>query len=419
MPQFIVYNEISRQEKLFTFLVVFMAFANVYRLPIIPLGIGEILLFLFIPFYCKKGINVSMQGNEKIFVLWFAYVTVISLFFINYFDAPISKLFSVARPLFYGVIIFVFGKNLFNQEYFKKWMLLFGIALSSYIILQFVVYLVTGFFMPGFVLNAPLNDGDVIGAQLYEHYLVQAGYRGFIRPNGFLCEPAQCSQFLFVCIVCLFSDRKVAFMRKIIYASLFSLSVFFTLSTTGIVLLFFAWFVYMTIEKRLSVFRIPLILFGLIFTVILMGGFVESGYKSIDRIIAVINGDNIDDSSNIRLYNGFNVFSSLPLSLKLFGTGIGLFDYVSNVTELNSTVKYMSAFSGIFFMSGIVGAVAWNAALFVMFLNSNLLGKFLVSGFFLMCFGGSLFCQPQMVWIFLLVLSDIKKEPGIAVKKCT
>ena len=403
-------NECSKEEKLFTFLIAFMPLANVYSLPGIPLGIGEILLFILIPFYCKKGMNTSFRDYEQGFILWLIYVIFVTLIIFNYFEAPLNKFFSIARVLFYWIIIFVFGKNFFNFEYFKKMAKIFCLSLSFFVILQSVVYAITGVYIPGLILKIPLHYGEGDGMAVVEHSLALLGYRGFIRPSGFLIEPAHCSQFLFIGLILFITDFKLNFQIKYRIIFFITIAMILTYSTTGVIVLLYAWFVYLLIENHLSLFKWPVFIIAIMSVIVILSGFIGIENNAVERITSIVNGEHIDGSSNARLFNGFNQFQKLPLLFQLFGTGIGLFDYVSSMLEFVDSQKYMNTFSGNLFKSGFVGAFIWNLSLFPFFFKSGLLGKSLTIGFFIMSLGCSIFCQPQMVWFFLLIMTDIRNK---------
>ena len=401
---------VSREEKIFTFLVVFMAWANVYTLPGVPLGIGELLLVLFMPLYYKRNMNFCMQDYEKGFLLWFVYTALVTLVFFNYFNAPLDKLFSIARVACYWTIIFIFGSRLFNVEYFKKWMLFFAIGLSFFIALQSLVYAVSHVLIPGYFLNASLNDGGVTGLQMYERYLQMAHWTGYIRPNGFLCEPSHCSQFLFICLMFVITDIKFAFVQKISLALLFSISIILTTSTTGIVLLFLAWLVYVSIEKKISFFRVPMAIFFAIFIVVLISGNLDVENIAVERITNIIDGESVDNSSNLRINNGKIMFLELPFVMKFFGTGFGMVDYVMNALRISDYSPYINTFYVIPFMSGFFGTVLWYVCLIMLYRKSGLRGKALTFGFFALSMGSGIFSTAQMVWFFMLILDDIKAK---------
>ncbi|WP_294959927.1 hypothetical protein [uncultured Fibrobacter sp.] len=406
----IPHSAITKEEKLFSFLVVLMAWANVYSLPGIPLGIGEVLLFVFMPFYCRRGMNLSFRNYERGFILWIVYATLVTLFLFNYFDAPISKFFSIARVVFYWIVIFIFGKNYFNLDYFKKWMLIFGIALSSFIILQAMIYSITGYYVPGIIVNVPLNYGETDAIAVIEHRLSLAAGRGSVRPSGFLIEPAHCSQFLFICLMSFISGCKNRVKKNLLIMLCFSIAILLTMSSTGIILLVFAWLVYVMTENRLSFFRIPLFLLTLFCMYAILNGSNGLENDAVERLINISNDRKIDASSDLRLNRGLELFYKMPLIMQFFGTGIGMFDYVSNTIGLGNGPKFMNAFSWIFFISGFVGAFIWNFSLLFVFLKSNFLGRALTVGFFIMSLGCSIFCQPQMVWFFLLILASVKER---------
>lgn len=403
-------REISMNKKIFSFLVVFMAFAHTYGTPGASISFGELLMFIGIPLYFKSGLQVSLENYERGFVLWFVYMTIISMIMGIVYDAPMTKYFSIARAGFYWVLIFYFGKNLFNRKIFEKWMIVFSVALSVFILVQFLTYMLAGFYIPGLIYGLPISNGSENGMATYQHSLNMAKWFGVLRPHGFLAEPAHASQFLFISIVTLICNKNLLFKKKIFLVILFSSSVVMTQSTTGIILLGLAWLLFMIVEERLSVYRLPFFMFFFIMGIYVLFGGVETSLSAIERVVNIVNGSEIDGSSNVRLNNGLEVFSDLPFVFKVFGTGAGLSEFVFNSLDFKSVSSYMNALAGIFFNTGVIGGLIWLASLVIMFVKSGLLGKSLVVGFFTMTLGCSIYCQPQMVWFFLLILADIKEK---------
>lgn len=411
MSQYVyTHQEVSKEEKLFSILVVFMALFHVYKPTSISISCGEILMFSCILFYFKRNMKFPFDKQELGFVLFFCYMAISSMIMGIVFDAPMSKYFSIARAGFYWVLIFYFGKNLFSRVIFEKWMIVFSVVLSCFILIQYVVYILTGYFIPGLIAGLSINNGGESGAALYEHSLYLASFRGFVRPHGFLAEPAHASQFLFISITTIICNKSVLFKKKILYAILFSAAILATQSTTGIVLLSLAWLLFASSEKRLSFFRFPFVLVFVAIGLFFVFGGEGSNFSSVERVVNIANGSEIDRSSNVRLNNGMNLFFDLPLVFKLFGTGAGLSEYVFNSFGFIDVSSYMNALAGIFYSTGLIGGGLWIVSLVLMFLMSGLLGKSLVVGFFIMTLGCSIYCQPQMVWFFLLILADIKEK---------
>ncbi len=401
---------LSRNKKFFSLLIVFMAFFHVYKPAMISVSYGEILMIACIPLFFKQGMKLPVDLHDWGFVIFFCYMAISSMILGIVFDAPLSKYFSIARACFYWVLIFYFGKNLFNREDFEKWMTIFSVILSSMIFFQLIVYLLTGYYFSGWIPGFSINNGDSDAFAMYELFLKQAGWRGFIRPNGFLAEPSHASQFLAISIATIICSKIIAFKKKFILIAVFSSAIIITQSTTGIVLLGLTWLLFALIEKKLSFFRFPLVFLFIAFAAYVVFSNQVPNYFSIERVVNIANASEIDASSNLRLNNGIKLFSDLPFVFKIFGTGAGLSEFAFSSFGLRDTSTYMNALAGIFFSTGIIGGVIWIVSLVIMFVMSGLLGKSLVVGFFIMSLGCSIYCQPQMVWIFLLILADIKEK---------
>lgn len=404
------HQEVSKEEKFFSFFVVLMALLHVYHPPSISISFGEMLMLVCMPLYFKRNLKFHFDKQELCFVLFFCYMAISSMIMGVVFDASMSKYFSIARAGFYWVLIFFFGKDLFSRVIFEKWMIIFSVVLSCFILIQYVVYILTGYFISGLIPGLPINNGGENGASLYEHSLYLASFRGFVRPHGFLAEPAHASQFLFICITTLICNKVIYFKKKILLVLLFSAAVITTQSTTGIILLGIAWLLFASLEKRLSFFRFPLVLVFVSIGLYFVFSGEGSTFSSVERVMNIANGSEIDRSSNVRLNNGMNLFFDLPLVFKFFGTGAGLSEVVFNSFGFRDVSSYMNSLAGIFFSTGLIGGGLWMVSLVLMFVMSGVLGKSLVVGFFILTLGCSVYCQPQMVWFFLLILADIKEK---------
>ncbi len=401
----------SKRGKLFTFLIAFMALGNVYQLPGIPqLGVGEIMLMVFLPFYFRKEINLFLVKETVGFIAFFVYLFFISLIVMNIFNGPLSKLISVARVAFYWFVIFFLGPNLFSLNFFKKCAFVFSVLLSFFIIIQFFTYAATGFYIPGIIPNAPLNQGGIHGIESIQHYLNMAGYLGFVRPSGFLLEPSHCVQFLFICSILIVNEKDLNPRIRIASFFLTTIAMLIAQSSTGIILTLFSWCYFIFVNKeffRLRIFMVFLLLIFVVYT--LINGFWFDNW-ALDRLFNILYGSDVDTSSHSRLHNGFNLFAQFPFIYKIFGTGMGSFDLISRTFGFEDSLNYMNCFSFILFSSGFLGMLIWLISLMSFFVSSNREGKSLVLGFFVMSLGCSIFCQPQMVWFFLLILADIRKR---------
>ena len=141
--------------------------------------------------------------------------------------------------------IFILGPAFLDFNLFKKAIIIFCIVLATFVILQFVVFSISGFLIPGFILDAELNDGGITGRELYNNYLNYANVSGYLKPNGFLCEPAHAAQCLFLgLILTLFSRDVNKSIQKGIYISL---AMFVTMSTSAIVYTIFAWILWLSL----------------------------------------------------------------------------------------------------------------------------------------------------------------------------
>ena len=401
-----------KKERLFSFLIVFMMFGNTYGVPSLPIGFGELVLVLFMPFYLKTGLNFLSGTAEKLFFIHFIYVAFVSCLLVNYFEAPLSEpIKRIARNGFYYFIIFYLGPNLCNRYYLEKYIICFCIALSLFVCLQFACFRFTGVVIPGVLYNMPMGNGAASGYHIYQASINSIAYWGRYRPNGFLCEPAHVSQSLFVGLLILLHSNYFLKKNRILLALLFTIAVLMSQSSTGIIAMGLAWGTYFFLQKKIDVGKIVIAICACLFILLSQNNSFKSNdesYNAISRIQNSTSKTTADASTNVRIYKGFETFFDLPFAFQMIGTGWGMYESVMKTTRENNTVEqeYSNSFSAILFASGYLGFTLFLLAFGFLFYRSNKLGRLTIVGYWILSLGTSLYVGPVFGWIMFLALMN-------------
>lgn len=403
-----------RKERIFTFLVVFMMFGNTYLVPFLPVGFGEVLLFVFMPFYLKSCLNFMSDAAEKLFYIHFIYVAVVSCFFINLFDASLSEPINrMLRNGYYYFFIFVLGKNLCNRFFFEKYVIFFCVFLAAFVILQYAYHTLTGGVLPGVLFNMRMGNGVESGYRIYQSSLATIDFWGQYRPNGFLCEPAHVAQSLFIGTMIALHSNSIFIKKKKLLALFFSVAVLMTQSTTGLFALCFVWGAFLFFQKKM--FFLKLILVILAFSILIVQNNSNDEFNALSRAKNSMSQSSADASAHDRIYKGFDDFFKLPIPLQFCGTGWGLYkSVVKNSKEFDATDRneYMSSFTSVLFASGYCGFIIFTIAFGILFYNSNRLGRIAVVGYWILSMGCSIYVSPVFVWIMMIVLLNNKNAKG-------
>ena len=392
-----------------------MVFGNVYSFPLIhELGMGEVVLLLFTPYFIMKARKtLTLSKGISGFVLYMVYGLLITLIMSANFQVGAGSIFiRLARDFFYYFIVLFLGTKFFDKEQFFKWLIRFCVLLSVFVVIQSVIYLGTGYFIPGFPMNAQLNDGGYIGSELYSKYLSYARIAGYLRPNGFLCEPSHCAQCFFVALIVLLFGTSHQDRRIMLIAGLISIGSIATMSTSAIVYVLAAWILWLIKEGKHNAIRVIAIVLVAIIVIVFAynHGNLSNMISVTNRLTNIFSGNTVTASSELRVQKGLTVFLTFPLLYKIVGIGFGTYMsafqsgfFVSNTAMIES--EYMNSFSYILVSSGIIGSVIMVTTLFVLFRRSSILGKMMIIALVIMSLGSSIYSSPICVWLLLVIIN--------------
>lgn len=401
-----------RPNRVFSYLVVIMMLGNVYLFPLFKsLDMGEIIMMVFIPYFVLNMSSFSIKREYSLIYVFVGYSLLVTLFMSVVLNGNISdSIVRMIRDFFYYFVIFFLGTHFFDMYTFKKVLVRFCILLSAFVILQVIVYTFMGYLIPGFLMGASLNDGGYIGAQLYSNYISYANIAGYLKPNGFLCEPAHCAQCFFVAIlVLLFGNNKEK--NDIKCAVFISIGAAFTMSTSAMLYLIFAWGVWCFKESKKNFLRIIVIVFCAIVLMVMAikNGYLDNVMIVMQRFTKTISGDNVTNSSQLRMMKGFTTFLALPLLQKVFGIGFGnyaaIIPLIGNSSAINMVDnEYMNTVSYIMVSAGVIGFIIM-CMFFVRLFRQNFgLGRIMIIALIIMSFGSSIYSSPIWIWMMLVIL---------------
>ena len=398
--------QLKKVKKFFSISLVISMVLNVYVFPLIPvMTLGELYLLLLIPYFLIKSRKLQLAKSNLLIFVYCVYALLITLGNVMIYGLgvmdPIERLL---RDAFYYVLIFLVFYNCFDFKYFKKCIYIFCTLLSIFLIIQTIVYYAFGYLVPGFLLGAQLSDGNYIGRELYNKYLSYAS-NFYLKPNGFLCEPAQCSQCLFFGLILLVFDKKY---NKYFYvlAVLFSIGSILTLSTTALFAIILVWSAWLITKGRKHMTKaIVLVIMSFAFVIIaLVSGNLNNIISSLRRLF--VDSSDTNSSVYFRIFKGMDIFMNLPLFAQLFGIGFGNYVNLASSFQLSGVLtnnEYMNSFSYILISSGIIGLLIIGLFLFKLFRNSNLQGKMLILGLIFLSLGSSIYSTIIMIWFMVAI----------------
>lgn len=406
--------------KIFTILIIMMQPLNVYTTFIPNVAFGEFLMIVLLVVLLLDMIIVR-RGNARIniFIIYVIYslmVSAIIFIFIRIGNGESIK--RLIRDGFYLSLFFIFGVNYFNYDYGIKLYKSIAIALSIYIILQFLLYKLFRYHLYGFFPFLSINVSNITGSELMAHVLKMAKMDGYLRPNGFLIEPAACAQYISpALIVYLFEhDNSLASNYEYKNIVLIITAMLLTVSANAYISLFFILFVWSIsklsknkISKKLLAIIILLLITGTLFLAV-----SNLGKDIVNRFLSLLTNEQTQGSAPIRVLRGMAFYFAMPFGFQIFGIGFGnfiKFKFVFNINTVYETMdEYFNTNAYILISIGIIGFCIYLYSIFKLTKNKKFQSKVLV--FLLLLFGlsSSIYSTPTFILTLLLIYSTPYKE---------
>ena len=217
--------------KLFIVLILLFPIISIYWGGVSSLTIADVFLLFFALFYALKG---SYRHYDGIWLSYLIYIVIHCLITsIFYTDTNVVDNFIFLRYLLYiFTLTFLIPKH-FNLELGLHYLKQIGKFTSIFCILQATSLYILGFYIKGYIPFLPIMNEALTK---YGNNIAST-----FRIRGFLAEPAHLAEYMtLILIVFLFTEGK----HNKIWAVLASISVLFSISKTGLIMLVFLWCVY-------------------------------------------------------------------------------------------------------------------------------------------------------------------------------
>lgn len=372
-------------KKAYTILIVCFPILSIYRSPISAVDLGTFLMCTLgaIVLFLKRG---EIQ-YKKIILSLIIYVMTITI--ISIFSAPLyASTFSILVRMFRLVIllgIFMFcDKEYFDLNYGMKLLQKITIIASIYLILQFLIYTVSGYILPSFIPGLTKLEGIAYRSTL-------SAYARFYRPTSFFLEPSSFVYFASLMLVCsLFLENYFVLEYKEITAVLITIAILLSTSGQGFIVISVTWgvwcvsFLFHGNLNRKRMIKIFGVLIGII-TIIPVIMRSEIVNRTLGRIF-------VEDPNSMSAIDarsgGYEMFNSLSIFRKIVGMGFG--NLPDNV--------YFSSIADILFTLGIIGLFIVLVLYFDLFLHGKLFQKMLCVVSIVLMVGGGLFTATYLLF---------------------
>ncbi len=312
----------------FTASIVFLVFARIYCLPsVTAISVGEIILCFAIILAMLKNKRLILP-NMGVFYCFFFYAVLSSLLIAILHSTGFNDvLIRLLRDTLYWAITIIFSANYLKYDLFLKYIKIAAIVTSVMVVLQEIVFLLTGFLIPGFFLNADLSVSSS-ALEIYQHTVKIAIRNGYLKAPGFFTEGAHCAHMLVISSVLLMDFDKKKKKGDLKLLLLFMAACVLTFSASGLAYVGFVALAYLIFVSNTdsAVKKKLLLIVGGCICFIGVIAFFDDGnaFTSVfNRIFSALDSDSVDGSAFLRIYKGFNFWINIPFVYKLFGIGFG------------------------------------------------------------------------------------------------
>ena len=398
--------------KLIAFLCVFMCLVSPYRLFGHAMPELVCLLAIFLQLIRYRRMSIGFSNGYGIFTAYMLFFPAAVSFITNLPGNYLTSFFPI-NIIFYFIVICVLLPNIHYSSVLKYYKILVYVVVFIFYIQELAYYTLD--FRPTFYLPLDLCYEDMDVADLSKS-------RSMIgRSSSVFLEPAHFAQYIlpYYCIVVCRNINERILSKELL---LLSITLIILQSGSGylgmLVILFsilsFKNFVPFNIKCVIIIAFVCVICIVAVFYV--DNTFILAILSRIDEITSLDVKAFGSQSGFLRIWRGYFIYDNLSVIHKIFGVGIGSFEYVSNLVYIPG-VRYEGSFMNgiqtLLVSGGIVGA-----GLFIMFIykickKMNHAGVLIIICMMAMFFIEHMMFTPKMFLSILVAIAISCKKSNM------
>lgn len=353
------------------------------------------LLYLYLFFY----ISISVIFLKKFYVpkilltfsFFYLYALVVGVRYCIANDIDLRLEYTIHIVIMLCILLYFSFLSKYQAYLFWKAFYSISFFLVSVVFIQFIIYKLTGVFI-----------SFVERSQEY-------------RPAAFFSEPAHYSMLMGLVHLSLLLKLDPLYIKngiRILISCFISISLLLSSSSSGMIYVLFVWGLWILKEKSLSLSLklFLLVIFSLIFTSIF--AFTDELSTAYEHFMSTDFSS--VTSGSFRIARGFDLFSNLSVTEKLFGIGCGSIDnyiissnFISiydNLDTLNS--NYVSVLSSFLLEGGALGTLMFIVSIAFLSYRNKFHNVSLLIMFFLLILSNEIIYTPQIYYsigIYILI----------------
>lgn len=355
-------------------------------------------IYLFLFFYISLLIlsykKICVHKVILILSVFYLYTIFVGIRYSVVYSTNIRLEYVVHVFLMLYVLLFFSFLNKVESKVYWKVFYLSSVLLVFVVILQFIIYKLTGTFV-SFVENSQEN-----------------------RPAAFFSEPAHYSMLMCLVLLSLllnFDTLEIKQSLRILFSCFISISLLLSSSSSGMVYVLFVWSIWIFKEKSASI-QIKFILFLFILIVFVSIFLLTEELSTAYEHFMTTDFSSVT-SGSFRIARGFDLFSSLSYCEKIIGIGLGNIDsYIINNSFISiydnfDTLfsNYVSALSSFFLEGGILGTALLFFSMIAFSYKQQFKNASLFICFFLLILSNEIVYSPQIYYFIGVYILTCRK----------
>ena len=367
----------GRKKNIFAFWFVFSLILNGYATGIPGVSVGSfvfILIVLNAVMNTLKERKLRIETKPLVFGIVLSVTSFFGMAFLQFSDPTIklgmgSQMIGLAKFWLWVLMASLVAFRLYDKECFTKWMVIFAVILTAYLIVQCAAFYSARIYLPNIFHIGPLKP-YADGYADYENL----GSSSILRPGSLLSESSFYGNFI-LCTTALYLDKckEALYGKKLLFILFVSVGIILSGSTSAIIMegiIFLMYFRRINASVKRQAVLIA-VLVGAAAMIMWFNGLADSSVGNSLRY-SFDKFSYLDKST--RFGKSYGYLELIPQSVLYFGAGIGNdFSLIKGITGKDSV--YFNSLTALIIQSGLLGLLCFIVYVWTVYKESKRLGS--------------------------------------------
>lgn len=393
--------------KLIAFLCVFMYYTSPYRL--FGHAMPEIIVLIAICLQLTQSRKIFIKNGYGPFMVYMLLFPAL-ISFVTGLPGNYVISFIPVNLLLYSAAFCILLPNVDIKYVLKYYKILVYIAVCFFFIQEFAYYIIGNRPTLYFPLEMYYENSDIAS--------FSESRASMNRSSSFFLEPAHFAQYIlpYYCIVICNSIRdriisKEAFILTLTLLLLQSGSGYLGMAAIFISILFLRNFV--ALEIKIAIAVVFACVIGIVTVFFINNPFIGEILSRVNEITSLEVSASGSQSGFLRIWRGYFIYGSLAPIYKLFGIGIGSFEYVSSLFYIPGSRyegSYVNGIQTLLISGGMIGTALFFRFIFKISQRMSAEGIIVIICMIAMFFVEQMMFTPKM-FLSILIAVAVSSNP--------